>query len=1323
MSCSSRSAFQRQLFLTSALAVPCFFSYSSRQAYAACSSIGGGTYLCSGTITTTQTVTANNAAVSMASDATIDTSAGSGNAITITGNGALSFTNTAGGEIRAAESGLEVRSAGDDGGTAGAVTIGVTKAISATNGYGILATNSGGATGSIRITAANVTSLTKDAIYALNSSSGTDLTITTSGTVAGLVKGIYARNNGTGALTLTTAAVAGTTGSGILAKNYSSASDMTITSSGAVSGALAGLYAGNFGSGALSITAVDVVGVDGAGKTNEAHGIHAKGTGTNITITTSGNVTGTNSGIYAKNLGTGSTTISVYNASGESEAGIYALTGYSTTNLTVTASGTVNGQNNGINVRNLGTGALAITAKDVTGYSNSGIFARNSGTDLTVRVTGTVTGNNDSPFVGAIQAQNFGTGKLTIDVFDVVSAGHGIFAQNQSGTDVDVTVTGTVTAADSGVYALNGGTGNLTVSTVDVTGGNRAGIDARVESTGRDLAITATGTVKGKTYGIYARNEGSGALSITAATVTGQDDDGIFVKNTSSGTDISITTSGAVTGQEKGIYVLNHGAGSLAISTTSVAGTDEAGMLVRNYSSASDLTITATGAVSGKFSGIYAANYGGGALTISVTDVTGADGFSQHNQANGIEVKNAGTSLTITSSGDVTGAYNGFAAKNLGTGATVISAVNVTGSAGNGIYAVGSYSTGDLTVTTTGAVSGAIHGIRTENDGTGSITISAHDASGGSEDGIYARTASSGASVTVTGVVHGGRHGAALNAAGPNTITITETGSLSGGDEAIDTSEGTPGSDDSVVNYGMVSGNVELGGGTNAFDNMSGGTFKSGATVNLGAGNTLTNRGDLSPGGTGTIQTTSLIGNLVQTSGGTFTVDLNADASTVDRLDITGTATLAGNIKVNPLNLINPSTNLTILSAAGGVIDNGLTARDTAVVDYTLLFPNATDVVLGDQYVNFAPVDGFGSSLLRTQNERNVGANMNAIYADGGGEIHDLQLELMKIESIQAYEEALDRLHGETYLVQVGAAVGSLHGFHETLLSCPSRLDGVALAAADDHCLWGRFHGRRTDIAQTTTTIGGGETSFGFSGGLEVPFGEGRRAGVALAVETSDIGTNNSGSADGMRYTIGAKFEKTWAALEASAGAYGGLAQYRTRREVGLGMGTARGDQDILFGGVVTRLSYAFDAGPVQIVPMIGLSATHVAFGDVREQGAGSANLDLSGGQDWVLAATPALGVVGTLIRQQGYRLNGSLKAGVSVLSGNDYSFNSRFAEAPTGVPDFVTSTKLDRAVGHVAAALELQTDSGASFKIGYAGDFGSVSRSNGGHLRAIIPF
>src|SRR6266513_274281 len=77
--------------LVSTAMVGAVFGYG-RQAYAACVNSGGTTYLCSGANAAAQTVNANEAAVSTAAGFGVNTAVG--NAITITGDGALSFTDT-----------------------------------------------------------------------------------------------------------------------------------------------------------------------------------------------------------------------------------------------------------------------------------------------------------------------------------------------------------------------------------------------------------------------------------------------------------------------------------------------------------------------------------------------------------------------------------------------------------------------------------------------------------------------------------------------------------------------------------------------------------------------------------------------------------------------------------------------------------------------------------------------------------------------------------------------------------------------------------------------------------------------------------------------------------------------------------------------------------------------------------------------------------------------------------------------------------------------------------------------------------------------------
>jgi hypothetical protein len=194
------------------------------------------------------------------------------------------------------------------------------------------------------------------------------------------------------------------------------------------------------------------------------------------------------------------------------------------------------------------------------------------------------------------------------------------------------------------------------------------------------------------------------------------------------------------------------------------------------------------------------------------------------------------------------------------------------------------------------------------------------------------------------GVVVKGGDDNLIEIAKGGTITSKSRHAILGGEE-----------DETVENSGLVWGDVDLDGGFNAFNNNQGGKFYSGDVIYLGAGNLLTNEGNLSPGGPWSLETSVLTGDLLQTPAGKYTVDVNMGKATSDRIDIVegGWADLAG--KVSPL-ISNPVTGkekVTILTAEGGVIDNGIKVKDTAVADFAL-HVNPNDVELKVD-VDFAP--------------------------------------------------------------------------------------------------------------------------------------------------------------------------------------------------------------------------------------------------------------------------------------------------------------------------------------------------------------------------------
>ncbi|MES0828466.1 autotransporter outer membrane beta-barrel domain-containing protein [Ruegeria sp. SCP11] len=565
--------------------------------------------------------------------------------------------------------------------------------------------------------------------------------------------------------------------------------DVTVTTTGTLSGARNGIYARKYSElseGSISITAANVSGA-------ADDGIYARNDrGTDLSITTSGIVSGGRSGIFALNTGSGATTISAAGVSGATGDGISAAN--SGTDLSITATDRVIGGDRGIAATNNGSGALTITAEEVVGQGAEGISAQNRGTDLTIAATGPVQGDS----IG-INANDGGTGALTITVADVTGANSfGIAASNQgSGTSLSITASGTVTGATNAIFATSRGTEGMTIDVED-----------------------AISTTDGS--GIIARNDGGGALVISAANVTGTtNNSGILAGNR--GTDLSITTSGRVTSSGRGISALNTGTGAMTVSVADVISSGQNGLNLANYGT--NLSVTSTGTIYAGAKGIYALNEGTGALTVSVNNVTGVtqEGMLLYNGS-------SGTDLSITASGTVTGTA-GLVAVNRGSGALTISTSDVTGSNGNGVTALNENGT-DLSVTSTGTIIAGVKGIYARNQGSGALTIEAANV-GGTRYGIHARNSGSGlTSITVSGAVTAGTNAGILTQtpSGSSVITL-ESGasvfSLSG--EAI--VDGDGGSSHVILRSGSaIAGEVLLSDGTDALT-IEGGADISAATL------------------------------------------------------------------------------------------------------------------------------------------------------------------------------------------------------------------------------------------------------------------------------------------------------------------------------------------------------------------------------------------------------------------------------------------------------------------------------------------------------------
>ncbi|MDQ0395034.1 autotransporter outer membrane beta-barrel domain-containing protein [Labrys monachus] len=680
----------------------------------------------------------------------------------------------------------------------GATTITTNGTVAGTN-IGIYAFNN--AAGATTTITANGTVTGKDGIEAINSGVAGDMIITTgaASTVTGTNFGIYALNRGTGATIVTAGGiVTGTASIGIYAGNSSTATDLIITTgaSSDVSGT-GGILALNNGTGATTITAygavtgtgadgihagnsstaTDLIITTGAGSTvSGVDGIAAVNNGTGVTtITTNGTVAGTNIGIYALNSGTGTKTTITANGTVTGKDGIEAVNSGTAGDMIITtgAASTVTGTNFGIDAVNNGTGATTITANGtVTGTGADGIYAANSSTASDLIIT---TGDDSAVSgVDGIVAVNNGTGSTTITTYGTVTGTNiGIYALNQGSGTTTITVNGSVSGVD-GIEAKNAATAAgliITTGAASTVTGTNIGIYALNDGTGA-TTITANGVVSGTNIGVYALNKGIGTTTITVnGTVSGVD--GIEAKNAASAADLIITTGAAstVTGTNIGISALSEGTGVI--------------------------TITAKGAVTGTNIGIYALNGGVGATTITTAGVTqgGASGIDA--------VSSAGQAIAINNSGTVRNSSASSSALAIETagGATVIT---------NSGRLIGTVALGDLGSTvdnagiwdTAGGTStfGALtagNGVTNEAGGT---IIAADDASAAQQT-----TFSDVGTFTNAGIL------TMLDGRAGDTTTIDGNFVGTGGTVELDTVIGTDGSlSDVLVIEGDASGSTRL---------------------------------------------------------------------------------------------------------------------------------------------------------------------------------------------------------------------------------------------------------------------------------------------------------------------------------------------------------------------------------------------------------------------------------------------------------------------------------------------------------------------------------
>ncbi|MBW8640676.1 autotransporter domain-containing protein [Hoeflea sp. WL0058] len=718
--------------------------------------------------------------------------------------------------------------------------------------------------------------------------------------------------------------------------------------------------------------------------------------------------------------------------------------------------------------------------------------------------------------------------------------------------------------------------------------------------------------------------------------------------------------------------------------------------------------------------GIYLASVGGDGGTGKAGDGSGGD-------AGAIDV--SFSSVTVQASGD--GSHGVYALSQGGAGGDSSSdgdggdadwisltvtggTVEVTGEDAYGIAAIssaGSAGSGD-----TGDSAGYVKlttGADVTVSGSGGIGLYAAS-SGGTTSGQIEVTVDTGGVITASDDAS-----AAVSIVNGNGNTLTNDGTITT-DDLTSTSIYalmTSGGDLAVTNNGTFSGAVDFDTDyTNSFTNNSGATLNLGSAFDIGSSGTLTNDGTISPGGSGSVMTSTITGVFTQGSDGTYLVDV--DGSSVDELVFeTAGATMAGTVSVNVITAPSASGSADIaLSEAGSMDSSGLTIGDTATADYSLDTSSSFYVAL-EWDVSMDDSDLLGSA---SRNQSAVAGHLQNVLENGG-----LGKELTTLLNIVDEDEYIAAL--DTFASQIASDIQltslfSAQRFSDALLSCSVR-DGVYRFIDEDQCAWMRAGGSGMERSSSSANRPFTQTAWQFEGGGQFALQDNWFLGTGFSIGTQSLSVDDIADSDGNFYQGGVVAKHTMGNTLLSASLTGGYGDFDITRYL-YSSDFAQGNETLwTFSGQLSA-SHAFVRGDWYLKPRVDIGFDHVNMNGFTETGAGGASLTINDNAQTYYSIQPSIEIGGEIAAANGVLFRPSVSVGLTQFLGDAAPATSAsFADTPAGIAPFTIGSEFDTTYFDVTAGLEVLATERLSLSAEGFGQFSDSITSYGGSAKLAIRF
>jgi uncharacterized protein YhjY with autotransporter beta-barrel domain len=409
--------------------------------------------------------------------------------------------------------------------------------------------------------------------------------------------------------------------------------------------------------------------------------------------------------------------------------------------------------------------------------------------------------------------------------------------------------------------------------------------------------------------------------------------------------------------------------------------------------------------------------------------------------------------------------------------------------------------------------------------------------------------------------------------------------------------------------------------------------------------------------------------------------------------------------------------------SAGSLSQTGLqlVTLPSIILTYELLYPNSTDLVLRSN-VDFTPDPPPGKRLKR--NQIALGQHIANIQAAGSSpEFAPVAEAIFRKPDFDSLVSAYDHMIPAHYLNADIATLYTSLKFHDAMLSCPQGT-GDYRFIREGECNWISVSYYELDYEDDDLTGSFLEKTWSVSGGMQRAINEKWHGGFGFSLERVDLDSNDNATSEGDRIQAGLVFKRSEGPDRLAAALSVGYGTYDSVRVVNLPVPgvSATSDQDIWFGAAHLRYSRDREYGDWYLRPSIDAGITYVFAGSFTESGAGGANLAVRDRNHTVLTIEPAV-EIGSEIVSNGTLLRPYAKLGLKLFSDTDVELASTLVGAPAGVAPFTTAGRLDTTVANASVGVNILTQQGYNWRIGYTGQFSERVRDHGAMIKVSIPF